>query len=282
MTDTRGDTREGQLTDDAQQSWLVPLPHDLPSAAVDGPAEAWRAWLGEPPSTTPSDDASDPLAIGPEVFESTTASATSWVDDDVMAPMKAGMRERAQVQRRRRLLRRVALPLASIGVSTAVVVGGWLVLSNRATDGTSTAGVAPPPSPSTAAGTTPVTPAWCTPTTTSGLIIGNGPGERRTATGVILAQQFELYARRDPVAVRALLAPDARVASEEATREAIAAIPAGTQHCVRITPAGPDRWNVQISEKRPDGSTPDWQQFVTTAPQPDGRVLITAITAGEG
>ncbi|WP_433574127.1 hypothetical protein [Nocardia brasiliensis] len=96
---------------------------------------------------------------------------------------------------------------------------------------------------------------------------------------MILAQQYALYVARDADAARAVLAPDALAAPVQATRDAITAIPAGTQHCVTVVALAPDRFDVRIDERHPDNSVVTWQQVVTTSEQ-KGRVLITSITAG--
>ncbi|WP_330185955.1 hypothetical protein OHB26_38840 (plasmid) [Nocardia sp. NBC_01503] len=243
-------------------------PHaERPESPETGAAPGWRNWLGAPPPDTEPLPDSDP---GTE----TTTAATVFVDDDPMAPITATMRERSQAARRRRLIKRSALAACSAAACGAVVVGGWLALS----DGASSAGVAPAARPSTVtvAGTTPAAP-WCAPTISPSLVIGNGPGDVTSATGVILLQQHAMYTLRDPALVRSVLAPDAMAASPEATRAAVDAIPAGTEYCVTITPVGPDHWNVQVAQRDPAAQ---WQQTVVTARGSDGRYLITSITAG--
>lgn len=240
------------------------------------PVQAWRAWLGEAPtdeSDTDSDSEGDTESLTP------TASGRLVDDDDPMAPIVSEMYAR-RAARRHRLTRRIMIGSAVTATAVAAGVGALVLSPDSRTSAAGVASASTTPSMTTAAEATPVPPAWCHPVDTAALIVSDGPGDASTGPGVILAQQFSLYARRDVTAVRAMFAPEAVVASEEATRTAIEATPIGTVHCVSIRPAGPDRWAVQISEKRPDGSTPQWAQTVTTAKQVDGRVLITAVTAG--
>ncbi|MGX1762609.1 hypothetical protein ACWIGW_44565 [Nocardia brasiliensis] len=256
------------------QTWLTPL--QKPNVAErDDPAPVWRSWLGE--KTTESHDDTDPDSEGDTESPNPTASALV-LDDDPMAPIVSEMYAR-RAARRHRLNRRVMIGAAVTAVAVAAAVGALVLAPAHSTDA---AGVAPASTPSlaTAAVATPVPPAWCHAVDSANLIVSDGAGGLSTGTGVILAQQFSLYVRRDVAGVRAVLAPDAQAASEAATRAAIDATPPGTKHCVAIRPDGPDRWAVQVSEQRPDGTTPQWAQTVTTATQADGRVLITSITAG--
>ncbi|MEV0766527.1 hypothetical protein [Nocardia sp. NPDC050435] len=238
------------------------------------PAEVWRQWLGEAPELA----LPEPISA---TAEATTPTPAPIVDDDPMAPIVEDMRRRQAARRHRLSSRRV------LGVAAALVAvaggGGALVAVNGDSPSTAAGVATASPTPAmvpAAAVATPSLPAWCAPTATDTLVVGSDPGNHTSGPGVILLQQHALYVLRDVAAVRSVFAPDALAASEEATRAAIAAIPAGTRHCVTITPAGPARWSVQISEQRPDGASPTWQQTVTTTTGPEGQVLISAITAG--
>lgn len=254
-----------------------------PGALEREAAPLWRSWLGE--AAAEGNNNMDPDSEGDTESLNPTASALP-LDDDPMAPIVSEMYAR-RAARRHRLSRRVMIGAAVTAVAVAAAVGALVLTPDHSTDA---AGVIPASTPSMAtaapstatavAGITPVPPAWCHGVDSANLIVSDRPGDLSSGPGVILAQQFSLYARRDVTGVRAVLAPDAQAASEVATRAAIDATPIGTKHCVTIRPDGPDRWAVQVSEQRPDGSTPQWDQTVSTAKQADGRVLITSITAG--
>ncbi|MGW4249861.1 hypothetical protein, partial [Nocardia sp. NPDC004722] len=160
-----------------------------------------------------------------------------------------------------------------------VAVAGWWWL----TPGSSKTPQAVPAratvSPSTTAGNQPGLIAWCQERNTPDRVSGASAGDLGSGPGVIMRLEYAWYVQRDPAAVRALLAPDAKVAPEQATRDAISAIPAGTKHCVNITGVDPDHWNVSIDEKHPDGTVASWQQVITTVTR-DGQVRISAITDG--
>lgn len=199
--------------------------------------------------------------------------------EDPMAPLVEEARRRSLATRRRqRMIMRSALTAAALALVTVVAAGAWLFTGNETP---TAAPPSTPPEPPAAAPAADATDTWCQPSDTPERVVGAGAGDATTAPGVILRLEYAWYVQRDPAAVRALLAPDARVAPESATREAIAAVPAGTRHCVTVSPLPAGRWLVGVDERHPDGEQASWQQIVTTAHR-DGRVLITAIVAAEG
>ncbi|WP_280427901.1 hypothetical protein [Nocardia brasiliensis] len=256
------------------QTWMTPL--RKPDTAEREPAQVWRSWLGE---AAAENNDTDPDSEGDTESSPNPTASVLALDDDPMAPIVSEMYAR-RAARRHRLNQRVMIGAAVTAVAVAAAVGALVLTHGSGTDAAGVAPASPAPSLTTAAVATPVPPAWCHGVNSANLIVSDGPGDLTSGPGVILAQQFSLYARRDVTGVRAVLAPDAQAASEVATRAAIDATPPGTKHCVTIRPDGPDRWAVQVSEQRPDRSTPQWDQTVTTAKQADGRVLITSITAG--
>ncbi|WP_306363585.1 hypothetical protein [Nocardia sp. CC227C] len=199
--------------------------------------------------------------------------------EDPMAPLVEEARRRSLATRRRqRMIVRSALVAAALALVTVVAAGAWLFTGEE----THTAATpSTPRQPDAAAPAADATDSWCQESVTPERVVGAGAGDVTTAPGVILRLEHAWYVQRDPAAVRALLAPDARVAPESATREAIAAVPAGTRHCVTVSPLPAGRWLVSVDERHPGGEQASWQQVVTTA-QRDGRILITAIVAAEG
>ncbi|MVU77516.1 hypothetical protein GPX89_09685 [Nocardia sp. ET3-3] len=199
--------------------------------------------------------------------------------EDPMAALVVEARRRsAQTQRRMRIRRR-ALAIAGISLGLVIVaLAAWLV----AMPGDSSAPRAVPvstPAASTSAGNQPGLVAWCRELNTPDRVSGASAGDLGSGPGVILRLEYAWYVLRDAGAVRALLAPDAKAAPEQATRDAISATPAGTKHCVTITGAEPNLWNVTVDEKHPDGSQSSWQQIIATTDR-DGQVRITSIVAG--
>ncbi|MFI6866645.1 hypothetical protein [Nocardia sp. NPDC050406] len=238
-------------------------------AAGSETAAEWSDWLaptdGGP--REPAEDADD--GVGEELSRDLHA-------EDPMAPLVEEARRRTIAMRRRQqLVTRVAALGALIAVITLVAAGAWMFTS----DETPTA--APTSTSSAPAAVVPAADTWCQASATPERVIGAGAGDTTSAVGVIMRLEHAWYVERDAAAVRALLAPDAKVAPESATREAIAAVPAGTKHCVTLVPLPADRWLVSVDEKHPDGSQATWQQVITTA-QRDGRVFVTAIVAAEG
>lgn len=104
---------------------------------------------------------------------------------------------------------------------------------------------------------------WCPAHVTGNRVVGSGPGDLTSEAGVILRMQYAYYVQRDPAAVRNLLTPDAQVAPEQATRDAISALPAGTRHCVTMTPLSDGQWDTTVDERRPGTAPTSWRQTIT-------------------
>lgn len=117
----------------------------------------------------------------------------------------------------------------------------------------------------------------CVPTRTEQLVRGNGVGSTDSGPEVILAFQHAYYVTRSGTTARGVTAPDATVTSAELINAGIATVPEGTTHCVLITPLPDGRFDVVISETRPNSTMRTYRQFVSVA-GPPGAVLITAIT----
>ncbi|MBL1080084.1 hypothetical protein JK358_37375 [Nocardia sp. 2] len=223
--------------------------------------ESWRGWLPDQAGDT-------------EIDDGTTEFEAEFVDDDPMAAIKAGMRERIDAASARRRAARIAriATAAVAGTAAVVLLAGGRNDSPAAAAPTVSEAAAPSPSP------------WCADSRSGSVVVGSGQGKAPGTPGVsgpelILFQQWQWYVARNADAARSVLSADAHAADADAARAAVAAVPAGTRHCVTITTLGAGRFDVQIEEKHPDGSTAQWQQTVTTA-APAGQLVITAITAG--
>lgn len=233
-----------------------------------GAAPGWAEWLNE--DQTPVRDGNGELRPRESVMNRLHA-------EDPMGPLVTEARRRAAITRRRKQIRdRVVLGGAICALLAIVATALWL---QSEPEESALSRPAPPASESIA----PVADqpgnnnSWCRDTLTPDQVSGSGAGDLTTAPGVIMRLEYAWYVLRDAAVVRSLLAPDAIAAPEQATRDAIAAVPAGTQHCVSIARASAaDSWNVGIDERRPDGSQTSWRQTFTTTTR-DGQVRISSI-----
>lgn len=264
-THGRDETAQGP---DWQWRALSPV-ETAPETAADDDAE-WLGWVDATEDTpTTGYDYDAAAEDGGEELE---------LPADPMAQIKATMRARADEQARRRtLLTRAGIGAGALVVLLAVI--GTVAVALGGHD----SGAAASPGPSPAVPPQPVSssakPVWCREIDTPTRVVSSGPGDESTAIGVIVAQQYGFYVLRDVGAVRAHEAPDAVVASPEATAAAIAALPGGTAHCVTVTARSENQFAVTVVERHPDGTEVPWDQLVSTAVR-DGRVVITSIKAG--
>ncbi|MBY6438165.1 hypothetical protein HQ602_17470 [Rhodococcus kroppenstedtii] len=160
--------------------------------------------------------------------------------------------------------------VVAVGVAAAVVVlsgvGAAAALSSSG-DTASTA-AAPPPEPSVTAAspsstTTTVAAPWCTEQSTPDAVTTSAAGDRSSAAGVIAAFEHAYYVQRSAAAVAELMVSPAPEASIQA---AIDRTPAGTEHCVTITPAdAPGVSAVALTLRTPSGSESAIASRITTA-----------------
>ncbi|MGW0252503.1 hypothetical protein ACWDYH_38350 [Nocardia goodfellowii] len=149
---------------------------------------------------------------------------------------------------------------AALGAAiAALALAAALALPTADTDATGeqVRATAAPPSP------TPVSQEPCTGL--SGTVVTERSGDRTTVAGVIAAFEAAYYVLRDAAQATALLAPEAGIKAEDLAA-GIATIPAGTRHCVAITPISPSTANVHIAELRPDRTRIDYLQLINTRP----------------
>ncbi|PXX71013.1 hypothetical protein DFR70_101434 [Nocardia tenerifensis] len=116
----------------------------------------------------------------------------------------------------------------------------------------------------------------CQPTRSEQLVRGNGTGSTASGPDVVLAFQYAYYVTRSGADARAVTTPEALVPAVEVIGAGIRTVPAGTQHCVMITPMADGRFDVVITEVRPDAAVRTYRQFVTVTTRP-GAVSITKI-----
>ncbi|MGW4352828.1 hypothetical protein ACWELJ_12145 [Nocardia sp. NPDC004582] len=241
----------------------------------------WASWLAE-------GAVAEPVSAGRDsAWDDEWRAVAELRAEDPMAALVDEARRRAVQTQRRMRIRTRALAIAGVSLALLIVAGiAWLVSSAGDSNEpqavpASTAGSTPGGAAATSAagGNQPGLAVWCRETETPQRVSGAGAGNLNSGPGVIMRLEYAWYVLRDAAAVRSVLSADARVAPEQATRDAISATPTGTQHCVTITEADADRWNVTVDEKHPDGTQTSWQQVITTATR-DGRTTITSIIAG--
>ena len=102
---------------------------------------------------------------------------------------------------------------------------------------------------------------------------GSGPD-------AIMRFQHAYYVERSAARALEVVAPGAAVSPESVIARGIASVPQGTEYCVRVVTMAPDRYSVEVTERRPGAGPATYgRQLVTTAVV-GGRTLITGITAG--
>ncbi|MBF6349262.1 MULTISPECIES: hypothetical protein [Nocardia] len=118
----------------------------------------------------------------------------------------------------------------------------------------------------------------CPATQDGAVTVGNGAGDTTSGPDAVLGFQHAFYAERSGTGAREFVAPDSQtISSAETIQKAIdEQIPVGTQHCVRITERAADTFDVDLTERRPNGTTTVYKQTVTTVER-DGKTLLWVI-----
>lgn len=277
--------------------WFAPLP------AESGPPTSQRPDASEPSTrhTAPQQAYSDldqPADLGGRVL--TLPAATPVVPPwqavlDAAAPTTvqnapdaASTRDsRPSTPPRENWLRRNRAALAvtgSLAAIAALATAGFLVATPdeapspvAAPQGLEQAQSAAPTTTTVPATTTPkvLTAAeWCAQQTGGQHASADSPDPELAVIGRI---EDAYYLSRDMAAVNAQLAPGVTVKPDEFAA-AIAAIPAGTDHCVLTSPLGPSQYRVTLIERRPGGEQKRFASAMTTQRTPDGTsAVITAI-----
>ncbi|MEU2037418.1 hypothetical protein [Nocardia niwae] len=112
-------------------------------------------------------------------------------------------------------------------------------------------------------------------------IQGNGAGGFDSGPAVIFAFQHAYYVDRSGAQVRATTTADAAVQAADAIQRGIDSIPAGTTHCVAITPgAFAGQYLVVVTEHRPGQQPVTYNPQIVTTTEDGGRTLISAIARG--
>ena len=156
------------------------------------------------------------------------------------------------------------LALAGAAVALGAVIVGVVIVSSFGSSNETGSPVAA------------VDPDWCVESRNDGAVTGNGPGGTADGTEVILAFDHAYYVERSGAKARDVVTADAPMGSAETIQRGIDSLPEGTEHCLTISPIEPGRYAVTLTEQRPDGSTHQYRQVVTTTDR-DGRTYITSI-----
>ncbi len=164
-------------------------------------------------------------------------------------------------------------------LSAAAVVAISSVLRQRGVEG-SPAAAAPPSTGTTAAPapatTTSAAAGACVNRVDGQIVHGDGPGGTANGPDAILGFQHAYYVERSGARVRDYAAAAGEVPDAEMIQSGIDSVPLGATHCLAITPQGPDRYGVELTETRPDGTVTVYKQVVTTAVE-DGKTLVAGI-----
>ena len=120
---------------------------------------------------------------------------------------------------------------------------------------------------------------WCYATRTTIDVNDDAPGGSASGPDALLGYEYARYDTRSGSAAREYVAPDSTaVPSAETLQRQIDQVPVGTQHCVHVTGGDvPDRYRVQVFERRPDRGFLYRAYTAITTTTRDGRVFIREI-----
>ena len=118
----------------------------------------------------------------------------------------------------------------------------------------------------------------CPAERTGNTVQGNGPGGTGSGTDAIFGFQHAYYATRSGEQARTVVVPDAAVPSAADIQHGIDTIPAGTTHCIQITPgAFVGQYTVVVTEHRPGSAPLGYNPQLVTTMRIGDRTLITGI-----
>ncbi|MEV0684754.1 hypothetical protein AB0I35_12905 [Nocardia sp. NPDC050378] len=117
-------------------------------------------------------------------------------------------------------------------------------------------------------------------TSPSGVVTGFGPGDTSSGPGAILGFNYAYYVQRSAEQARRFVTADALVGPGDRLQAGIDAVPAGTRHCVTISPlvrvGDADLWAVTVTEYHPGSERFAPRQLITTRTL-GGATLVSAI-----
>jgi hypothetical protein len=110
----------------------------------------------------------------------------------------------------------------------------------------------------------------------SGVVVTERGGDPSTVPGVIATFEDAYYTQRNAEAAVRVIAAESGI-TQQALAAGIATIPAGTVHCVAITPVTLNTANVHLVEVHPDHKRVDYLQVINTITGPGGGLLISHV-----
>lgn len=216
----------------------------------------WSAWVDKLP-TAPQLTVPPPPPPEPECYE-----------DEF-----SGLIDRS---RPRRTKRRWAPPLLGTLTIAALTFAAFMQFSGGGSDqqaGPST------PRQANAPATRPGT--QCPAERVGNRIQGNGIGSFDSGPAAIFAFQHAYYVARSGEQARATATATAAVPTADAIQQGIDSIPAGTTHCLAITPgAFAGQYVVVITEYRPGHGPIAYNPQIVSTAKEGSRTLISAISRG--
>lgn len=234
----------------------------LAELAAARAAQAATGYGSGPASGSPSGPPSDPPEA-PRRPES-EFQPTSFPEEDVFTRMIDRSPKRGRVRRWAPAL------IASIG-ALALTGGALTFLGSDDPAPTSSSAPAPAAEPAPAA-------APCAFERVGDRFQGNIEGGTDSGPSAIFAFQHAYYVTRSAELARAVVAPNASVPTAEAIQTGIDSIPAGTTHCVTITPGSfAGQFRVVVTEKRPDSAATTYNPQLVSVARTGDRTLITGI-----
>ncbi|AVH23271.1 hypothetical protein [Nocardia cyriacigeorgica] len=185
-------------------------------------------------------------------------------------PVRIGRREPIE---RRRGLRLWAPPLLGLLGATALLAAAYVHFSGPSGEPATAKArpdiVIPAPSGDAAA---------CAPERVGNRIQGNAAGGDDSGTAAIFAFQHAFYVARSGEQARTVVAPGAAVPSAADIQRGIDSVPAGTTHCLAISPgAFVGQYTVVVTEYRPQTQPITYNPQLVTTAAVGGRTLITGI-----
>ncbi|WP_280492669.1 hypothetical protein [Nocardia asiatica] len=220
---------------------------------VDGERDTW--W------NRPTQEGGVPKPPAP------SESGLSWAEDPIAMRLALRLPETPPPARRSSSRRWVVLgTLAAVVVLVALTV--TIIVSSGSEDSQDR----------TAASSSAGTVAMSCPARSEGNVtFGNGPGDTSSGVRAILGFEHAYYSERSATRAHTFVAPGANVEPPADLQRTIDQhIPQGTAYCLRIAEMAPDRYNVEITERRPDGTEAQYFPVITTV-NLDGRTLIYLI-----
>lgn len=156
----------------------------------------------------------------------------------------------------------------------AVLVGGAAVVFGGSDDGGEVAAPPLPSSAKTAGPTIAEAPAWCSPSSAGGKVVGNGAGDQTSGPGLIQAFDYAYYVQRDAAKVSSMYVTPQPLPPLQASIDAAAAL--GTEHCLTISPTPtPNVFEVQLLLRTGAGTEGSTKQRITVADAGSGLKIAT-------